>query len=39
MMMHVYYKKDEIEYTKDRQRHDPFNDIMSIKKLALADGL
>ena len=39
LMMHVYFKKDEIEYTRERQKSDPFNDIMAFKKLAMADGL
>lgn len=38
MMMHVYYKKGEIEDVKERQTLDPFDDIIDLKRQADEDG-
>jgi len=39
MMCHVYYKRQEIEYTKQRQALDPFEDIMAIKEESMQDSI
>ena len=39
LLMHIYYKKDEIDKVKFLQEHDVFEDLIFDKQTATADGV